>query len=68
MTDEERAENKRKTKQDAEKMFRKIEEQNRHIKYSPNAKKIAKFQKLSALALALAQNAEQNYFNRKQRA
>lgn len=60
LTDEERAEKKRQTTQDAEKMFRKIEEQNRHIKYVPNAKKIVNFQRLSALALALAQNTEQN--------
>ena len=60
LTDEERAEKKRKTTQDAKKMFRKFEEQNRHIRYVPNPQKIANFNKLSALALALAQNLEQN--------
>lgn len=60
LTDEEREQKALQMKHDATQMFRKIEEKNRHIQYIPNAKKIANFQKLSALALALAQNTEQN--------
>lgn len=60
LTDEEREQKAIQMKQDATKMFRKFEEENKYIQYIPNAKKIAEFQKLSALALAFAQNAEQN--------